>query len=213
MNATEGDTMAAYRVVNVDGTRRLAEQAAESNVSRLIYLSSIKVNGEQTFSGDCFTTFDKACPEEPYGISKWEAEQALHDVAARTGLEVVIIRPTLVYGPGVKGNFLSMMGWLRHGVPFPLGAIHNERSLVGIDNFVDLIITCIDHPAAANQTFLVSDGKDVSTTELLRRLGEALESPAKLVPVPVSLLELSAGLQGSKRLQNAYSEILRLIYQ
>ena len=198
MNETEADAPAAYRAVNVDGTRRLAEQAAEAGVRRLVYLSSIKVNGEQTVPGERFNSFDNVFPQDPYGISKWEAEQALHEVAARTGLEVVIIRPPLVYGPEVKGNFLSMLGWLSRGVPLPLGAIQNRRSLVGIDNLVDLLITCIDHPAAANQTFLVSDDKDLSTTELLRHMGQALGMPAKLLPVPSSLLQFGANLLGKK---------------
>jgi len=198
MLETAADALAAYRAVNVDGTRRLAEQAVESGVKRLVYLSSIKVNGEQTSTGVGFTATDFAKPEDPYGISKWEAEQALYEVSGRTGLEVVIIRPPLVYGAGVKGNFLSLLGWLNRGIPLPLGAIHNTRSLVGIDNLVDLIITCIDHPAAANQTFLVSDGEDLSTTDLLRRLGKALHKPSRLLPVPASVLEVAAQLVGKK---------------
>ena len=198
MNETETDALAAYRTVNVDGTRRLVEQSVKSGVKRLVYLSSIKVNGEHTSKDLCFTATDIAKPEDHYGISKWEAEQVLIEVAARTGLEVVIIRPPLVYGPGVKGNFHSMLKWLSRGIPLPLGAIHNMRSLVGIDNLVDLIITCIDHPAAANQTFLVSDGEDLSTTDLLRRLGKALHKPARLLPVPASVLEVAAQLLGKK---------------
>ena len=198
MNEAEADALAAYRAVNVDGTCRLAEQAAEMGVRRLVYLSSIKVNGEQTVPGEHFNSFDNVFPEDPYGISKWEAEQALHEIASRTGLEVVIIRPPLVYGPGVKGNFLSMLGWLSRGLPLPLEAIQNQRSLVGIDNLVDLLITCVDHPSAANQTFLVSDDEDLSTTELLRRLGAALEKPARLLPIPASLLELAARLVGKQ---------------
>jgi len=198
MNETETDALAAYRAVNVDGTRRLAEQAVKSGVKRLVYLSSIKVNGEQTSTGVGFTATDFAKPEDPYGISKWEAEQVLLEVAARTGLEVVIIRPPLVYGSGVKGNFHSMLKWLSRGIPLPLGAIHNTRSLVGIDNLVDLIITCINHPAAANQTFLVSDGEDLSTTDLLRRLGKVLHKPARLLPVPASVLGFTAQLAGKK---------------
>lgn len=198
MNETETDALAAYRAVNVAGTRRLAEQAAKTGVHRLVYLSSIKVNGEQTFSGDCFTCLDKPFAKDPYGISKWEAEQALHEVSEKTDLEVVIIRPPLIYGAGVKGNFLSMLAWLSRGVPLPLGAIQNQRSLVEIDNLVDLIITCIDHPAAANQTFLVSDDEDLSTTELLCRLGAALGKPARLIPVPASLLGLAARLVGKQ---------------
>jgi len=197
---TEADALKAFRYVNLYGSLRLAEQAADAGVSRFIYLSSIKVNGEQTISGARFCSGDKAFPEDAYGISKWETEQTLSVLAARTGLEVVIIRPPLVYGPEVKGNFLSMLGWLSRGIPLPLGAIHNQRSLVGIDNLVDLIITCIDHPAAANQTFLVSDDEDLSTTELLHRTRKALGKPAHahLVPVPPSLLQFGAKLLGKQ---------------
>lgn len=198
MHEKEADVLAAYRAVNVDGTRRLAEQAVESGVKRLVYLSSIKVNGEQTSKDLCFTATDLSKPEDPYGISKCEAEQVLLGVAARTKLEVVIIRPPLVYGPGVKGNFHSMLKWLSRGIPLPLGAFHNMRSLVGIDNLVDLIITCIDHSVAANQIFLVSDGEDLSTTDLLCRLGKALHKPARLLPVPASALEVTAQLAGKR---------------
>ncbi|MOA03085.1 dTDP-4-dehydro-6-deoxyglucose reductase [compost metagenome] len=135
-------------------------------------------------------------PVDPYGISKLEAEQGLLALAAETGMEVVIIRPVLVYGPGVKANFRSMMSWLNKGIPLPFGAIANKRSLVALDNLVDLIVTCIDHPAAANQVFLVSDGEDLSTTELLQRMGSALEKPARLLPVPVAWLEGGACLLG-----------------
>lgn len=196
MSETKVDALAAYRTVNVDGTRRLAEKAAEMGVRRLVYLSSIKVNGERTVSGGIFTPSDNAFPKDAYGISKWEAELGLREVTAQTGLEIVIIRPPLVYGPGVKGNFLSILRGLSYGVPLPLGKIFNQRSLVGINNLVDLIITCINHPAAANKTFLVSDGEDLSTTELLHRLGAALGKPARLLPVPTSLMELAARLAG-----------------
>jgi len=198
MNEIETDALAAYRGINVTGTRQLAEQAAKMGLRRLVYLSSIKVDVEQTVSADCFVSQNNTKTEDPYAISKWEAEQALHEVSAETDLEVVIIRPPLVYGPGVKGNFLSMLNWLSRGVPLPLGAIRNQRSLVGIDNLVDLILTCMDHPAAANQTFLVSDDEDLSTTELLRRLGAALGKPARLLPIPAPLLELAAQLAGKQ---------------
>lgn len=198
MHETESDALSAYRAVNVESTRHLAEQAVASGVRRFIFLSSIRVNGEQTDLRTSFTCDDNAIPEDLYGISKWEAEGVLHEIAARTGLEIAIIRSPLVYGPSVKGNFLSMLGWLKRGVPLPLGAIHNKRSLVGINNLVDLIITCIDHPAAANQTFLVSDGEDLSTTELLQRMGVALGKPARLLSVPASMFQLGAKLLGKK---------------
>ena len=190
--------LAAYRAVNVEGTKNLAEQAVAAGVKRFIFLSSIKVNGERTISRSRFTSEDNAFPEDAYGISKWEAEQALYEVSARTGLEIVVIRPPLVYGPRVKGNFRSMLRWLSQGIPLPLDAIDNQRSLVGIDNLIDLIITCIDHPAAANQTFLVSDDEDLSTTELLRRMSKALGKPAQFVPVPPSLLAFGAKLIGKQ---------------
>ncbi|MDR9425926.1 MAG: SDR family oxidoreductase [Marinobacter sp.] len=192
------DPLAEYRKVNVEGTLNLARQAAKAGVSRFIYISSIKVNGEQTPQGKPFTAEDVPAPEDPYGVSKLEAETGLHEIASETGMEVVIIRPPLVYGPGVKGNFASMIKLVEKGLPLPLGAIHNKRSLVALDNLVDLIITCIDHPAAANQVFLAGDGQDVSTTELLRGVGRAMGKPARLIPVPAGMLMFGAGLLGKK---------------
>jgi nucleoside-diphosphate-sugar epimerase len=145
-----------------------------------------------------------------YGISKLEAEQGLREIAIQTGMEVVIIRPPLVFGPGVKANFATMMHWLRRGIPLPLGAIHNKRSLVALDNLVDLIVTCLTHPAAANQTFLVADGEDVSTTELLRGMGQALGRPARLVPVPVSWLKVAAGMVGKQYVAQRLCESLQV---
>src|SRR5450759_3115088 len=156
--------LTAFRSVNVLATERLARAAAAQGVKRFVYVSSIKVNGEGTQPGQPYTPDDVPAPIDPYGISKHEAEQALRQLAKETGLEVVIIRPVLVYGPGVKANFLSMMRWQHRGIPLPLGAINNQRSLVALDNLVDLIVTCLHHPKAANQTFLVSDGQDLSTT-------------------------------------------------
>jgi len=190
------DSLAEYRRVNVAGTLNLARQAADAGVKRFVFISSIKVNGEGTPLGRSFKADDVPAPVDPYGISKLEAERGLLALAHETGLEVVIIRPVLVYGPGVKANFLSMMSWLQRRIPLPLGAIHNKRSMVALDNLVDLIVTCIDHPRAANQVFLVSDGEDLSTTELLRRTGQVLGRPARLLPVPESLLKLVARLLG-----------------
>lgn len=193
------DPLAAYRAANVDGTLRLARQAAAAGVQRFVFLSSIKVNGERTAPGQAFTASDDPTPQDAYGISKTEAEAGLMKLAAETGMEVVIIRPPLVYGPGVKANFLNMMRWLRRGIPLPLGAVeHNRRSLVALDNLVDLIVTCIDHPAAANQVFLASDGEDLSTTALLRRLAVAMNVPARLLPVPVWVLEAGAAMLGRR---------------
>jgi UDP-glucose 4-epimerase len=198
MHDKAADPLTEFRKVNVEGTLNLARQAAEAGVRRFIYISSIKVNGEQTFLGQLFTEDDLPAPLDPYSISKYEAEEGLRKLAQQTGMEIVIIRPPLVYGPGVKANFLAMMRWLRKGVPLPLGAIHNQRSFVALDNLVDLIVTCIDHPAAANQTFLVSDGEDLSITGLLRRMGLALGRPARLIPVPVFLLTAGAALVGRR---------------
>ena len=190
------DPLAEFRRVNVFGTLQFARQAAASGVKRFVFLSSIKVNGESTSDNEPFRENDRPAPIDPYGISKMEAEQGLRDIALETGMELVIIRPPLVYGPGVKANFLAMMRWLSKGVPLPLGAIYNKRSLVSLDNLVDFIVTCIDHPAAVNQTFLVSDDEDVSTTELLRRMGAALGRPARLLAVPVWFLETASAMLG-----------------
>lgn len=192
------DPLAEYRRVNVDGTLNLARQAVAAGVKRFIFISSIKVNGETTALGRPFTADAVPAPEDPYGISKLEAEQGLMQIAAETGMEVVIIRPPLVYGPGVKGNFASMIKLVENGMPLPFGAVDNKRSLVGIDNLVDLIIRCIDHPAAANQVFLAGDGADLSTTELLRGVGRAMGKPARLIPVPSGILQLGATLLGKK---------------
>lgn len=196
MHDTEVDPLAAFRAVNVAETLSLARQAVAAGIRRFVFISSIKVNGETTELVRPFTANDEPAPLDPYGISKMEAEQGLREIAAETGMEVVIIRPPLVYGPGVKANFQTMMRWLGSGVPLPLGAINNRRSMVALDNLVDLIVTCIDHPSAANQTFLVSDGEDLSTTQLLQRLGLALGKPARLIPVPVLLLKVGAALLG-----------------
>ncbi len=198
MNDTEGDPLTAFRDVNVKGTINLARQAAVAGVKRFIFISSIKVNGEQTATGQPFSSHDTPSPDDFYGISKHEAEQGLRELASETGMEVVIIRPPLVYGPGVKGNFASMIKLVGRGLPLPLGAVHNKRALVALDNLVDLIITCIDHPGAANETFLVSDGEDLSTTQLLQGVAEAMGKPSRLIPVPASLLQFGATLLGKK---------------
>lgn len=190
------DPLVEFRRVNVLGTLSLARQAAMAGVRRFIFVSSVKVNGESTLLGKPFLVDDKPDPHDPYGVSKHEAEEGLRKLATNTGMEVVIIRPPLVYGLGVKANFALMMRWLLRGVPLPLGAVHNKRSFVALDNLVDLIVTCLYHPAAANQTFLVSDGEDLSTTELLQRMGQALGQPARLVPVPVGVMVVTANLLG-----------------
>lgn len=200
MNDTEVDPLAAFRQVNVGHTLALARSAASAGARRFVFVSSVKVNGEQTAPGRPFRETDPSAPVDPYGISKMEAEEALKALALETGLEVVIVRPVLVYGPGVKANFESMMKWLVKRVPLPFGAISNQRSLVALDNLVSLILTCTTHPAASNQTFLASDGDDVSTTELLRKLATALDAPARLIPVPQWVLACGATLLGKKAL-------------
>ncbi|MCF5467992.1 UDP-glucose 4-epimerase family protein [Pseudomonas syringae] len=198
LNEQSAEPDQEYFRANVTATLNLAEQAAAAGVRRFIFLSSIKANGEFTLPGAPFRADDPCRPLDAYGISKQKAEEGLRELAARTGMQVVIIRPVLVYGPGVKANFMNMMRWLDRGIPLPLGAIHNRRSLVAVDNLADLILVCIYHPAAANQTFLVSDGDDVSTTRLLRTMGHALGKPARLLPVPAAMLNGAAALLGKR---------------
>ena len=190
------DHLAEYRRVNVDGTLNFARQAAAAGVQRFIFISSIGVNGN--INTQPFTEDDTPNPAELYAQSKWEAEQGLWDIQRETGMALVIIRPPLVYGYNAPGNFGRLLRWVENGMPLPLGAIHNQRSLVALDNLVDLIITCIDHPAAANQVFLAGDGQDLSTTELLRGVAKAMGKPSRLLPVPAGFLKLAATLLGKK---------------
>lgn len=188
-----------YRKVNTKGTLALARLAAESRVKRFIFISTIKVNGEGTLPHQKFQPESAVAPKDPYGLSKCEAEQGLLQIAEETGLEVVIIRPPLVYGPGVKGNFASMRKWIKKGIPLPFGSLHNQRSLVALDNLVDFITLCADRelsPKAANQVFLISDGEDVSTSQLLRKVGQAYGLKARLLPIPVGLMKFFARLFG-----------------
>lgn len=194
------DPLAEYRKINMDATLNLARQAALNGVHRFIFISTIKVNGEQTLPGKPFTEKDVPAPSDPYSISKYEAEKKLQELADDTGMEMVIIRPVLIYGPGVKGNVVSMMKYILKGIPLPFGAIHNQRSLVALDNLVDLICICVEHVAAANQVFLVSDGNDVSTTELFKRMAEALNVPSRLIPIPEKMLMLGASILGKQTL-------------
>ncbi|NMM13765.1 MAG: SDR family oxidoreductase [Rhodoferax sp.] len=196
MHDTEADPLTAFRAVNVQGTLNLARQAAAAGVKRFVFISSVKVNGESTLPGRAFTEADGPDPQDAYGLSKHEAEQGLRQLAADTSMEMVIIRPPLVYGPGVKANFAALMRAVQRGWPLPLGAVHNQRSLVALSNLVDFIVTCISHPQAANQTFLVSDGQDLSTTELVRGMARAAGVPARLLPVPVWALQAGATLLG-----------------
>lgn len=181
-----------YSRVNVHGTRRLAESAHTAGVRRVVFLSSLKVHGE----AGRFTEASPLAPVDSYGVSKRDAEVALWDVAAHTGLEAVVIRPPLVYGPGVKANFLSLMAIVRRGIPLPFASITNRRSFVGVDNLVDLMVVCLTHPAAAGEAFLVSDGHDLSTPELVRRIAAANRCRARLWPVSVALITRLAALAG-----------------
>ena len=213
MNDTVTDPLTEFRKVNVEGTLKLARDAACAGVRRFVYISSIKVNGEE--SAVSYTPDSPASPSDPYGISKWEAEVGLHKIASETGLEVVVVRPTLVYGPGVKANFLNMMKtvngnfgfdpsgpkWilnfgLKGGVPLPFASIRNRRSLIYVGNLVDALAVCATHPDAAGKTYMVSDGEDVSTPDLIRRTASALGVPARLLPFPVSLMKILGKLTG-----------------
>ena len=194
MHESQAESIGAFRRANVEGTLGLARQAVRAGVRRLVFVSSIKVNGEETLPGRAFTPMDSPNPQDPYAVSKWEAEEGLRQLAQKTDLEVVIVRPPLVYGPGVRANFRRLINLVQTGLPLPLGAVNNKRSLVAVDNLVDLLTHCIDHPAAAGQTFLVSDGEDLSTPELIRRLAKALGRPARLIAVPPALLRLAGRL-------------------
>jgi nucleoside-diphosphate-sugar epimerase len=208
------DPLIEYRRVNVHGTLNLARQAAAAGVRRFVFISSIKVNGEETGPGRPYTAHDIPAPEDAYGISKAEAEAELRRLAEETGMEVTIIRPPLIYGPGVKGNFASLVRWVRRGVPLPLGGVtQNRRSLVGLDNLVDLIWVWTWHPKAANQTFLVSDGEDLSTTDLLIRIGQALQRSARLLWMPPSAIAFMANLLGKKLISKRLLSSLQIDIQ
>ena len=196
MSETVANPLDEFRRVNVQGALNLARQAVGAGVKRFIFVSSIKVNGETTRPGHPFTAEDIPSPTDAYGVSKMEAERVLRDLSINSGIDLVIIRPPLVYGPGVKANFARLMRAVHRGLPLPLGAIDNRRSLVALENLVDLIVRCIEHPDAANQTFLVSDGEDLSTTQLLKKIGQALGKPSRLIPVPLVLLKLAGDLVG-----------------
>jgi nucleoside-diphosphate-sugar epimerase len=204
------DALAEFRRVNVDATLGLARQAAAAGVRRFIYLSSIKVNGEHTPRDGFFRSGDSPKPEDAYGRSKAEAEDALRALSAQTGLEVVVVRPVLVYGPGAKGNLETMMRWLLRGIPLPFGAVDNRRSLVGLDNLEDVIDLAIRHPEAANRTLLVSDGDDLSTAQLLRLVARGLDVSPRLVPVPSALVGAAARAVGKKALAQRLLGSLRV---
>lgn len=196
MKDTSVDPLAEFRKVNVQGTENLARQAARAGARRLVYVSSIKVNGEGTSGSQGYSERDTPAPQDAYGISKWEAEQALHRVAQETGLEVVVVRPPLVYGPGVKGNFISLLAAVGKGIPLPLAGADNARSLVYVGNLVDALIACATHPAVAGQTYLVSDGMPVSTATLVEKIAGALDCRSRSFYFPPVLMRAAAALLG-----------------
>lgn len=201
MNDVSKNPLDEFRKVNTQATLQLARNAAESGVKRFVFLSSIKVNGEDTSSNHPFSPDDKFVPTDPYGLSKYEAEQGLIALAEETEMEVVIIRPPLVYGPGVRANFASMLKWVYKQVPLPLGAVNNKRSLVALENLVDFMIFCTDYkktPDAKNEVFLISDGEDVSTTQLLRKVAKAFNKKPLLLPIPIFLMTTVANLLGKE---------------
>lgn len=200
MNDRALNPLAEFRKVNVDATLNLARQAVNAGVKRFIFVSSVKVSGELSSLNQPLKESDFPHPEDPYGLSKYEAELGLFDLVSEVGLEVVIIRPPLVYGPGVKANFASMLRAVKNGLPLPLGSIHNKRSFVYVGNLVSLILLCIKHPAAANQVFLVSDGQDLSTTELLHFCANAFSRKARLIPVSQKLIMVIASILGKSDL-------------
>ena len=196
MKESVTDPLAEFLKVNLHGTVNLAQQAAQAGVKRLVYVSSVKVNGEATADLQSFTESDQPHPQDPYGTSKWQAEQALQRIAQETGLEIVIVRPPLVYGPGVKGNFMRLLAAIDRGVPLPLAGANNLRSLVYVGNLVDALITCAIHPAAAGQTYLVSDGEDISTAKLVEKIAAALGRHNRSFYFPPALLRAGATLLG-----------------
>lgn len=197
--AEAADPKAAYRQINVAGTLQLARQAAAAGVQRFVFVSSVKVNGEQTLPGKPFTAAAAPAPEDAYGRSKAEAEAGLQDIARHTGMALVIVRPPLIYGPGVRGNFASLWRWVAAGIPLPFAALtQNRRSLVALDNLVDLLLTCVHHAQAVGQVFLVSDGEDVSTAELLRRMAQAQGRSARLLWLPAGLMQWAARVLGKQ---------------
>ncbi len=210
MQDTANDPLHLFRQVNVAGTLQLAEQAAAAGVQQFIFLSSVKVNGEETKAGAAFSEDCQALPSDPYGISKLEAEQALFELGRTTGMAITVIRPPLVYGPGVGANFLSMLRWVQRGIPLPLGSIRNQRSFVYVDNLVSLITCCIANPHSYNQVFLVSDGHDMSTTELLRKSATAFKVASRLLPCPPSFLRMIAKISGKKSVADRLCQSLQV---
>lgn len=209
MKEVVADPLADFREVNLKGAVRLAEEAAELGVKRFVYVSSIKVNGEET-NGHPITADAPPNPLDPYAISKAEAEAKLREIGARMKMEVVIVRPPLVYGAGVRGNFLRLMKLVERGLPLPLSQLHNSRSMVSLNNMSDLLVRCVEHPGAADEIFLVSDGVDWSTPELIRSIACHLGVPVRLFPVPLSLLKLAGSMTGQSGRVNRLCDSLEV---
>ncbi len=195
MKEVDGDPLAAFLEVNSEGTVCLAEQAAGLGVKRFVYVSSIKVNGEET-SHTSFAADDQPNPQDFYGVSKAEAELRLQEISSRTGMAVVIVRPPLVYGSGVRGNFLRLMKLVEHGIPLPFAMVNNTRSMITLKNLTDLLVKCLEHPKAVGEIFLVSDGIDWSTPGLIRSIAQNMDVPARLFPVPLLLLMVAGRITG-----------------
>ena len=210
MHDTESDPLHLFRQVNVSGTLQLAEQAAAAGAKQFIFLSSVKVNGEETEAGTAFSEDCQPQPIDPYGISKLEAERALFELGRKTGMAITVIRPPLVYGPGVGANFLSMLHWVKRGIPLPLGSIKNQRSFVYVDNLVSLITCCVANPLSYNQVFLVSDGHDLSTTDLLKKSAVAFKVASRLLPCPPALLRMVANVAGKKSVTDRLCQSLQV---
>jgi len=199
MRETGPDPLAAFRQVNTAGTERLARAAAQQGMKRFVFISTIGVHGNNTPADEPFSELSPIVPHSPYAQSKWEAEDALRQVEQETGLEVVIVRPPLVYGPGVPGNFVRLLNWVYRGIPLPLSAVNNQRSFVALDNLVDFLRVCVEHPDATGQVFLISDNETVSTPELIQRLAQTLGLPARLFPSPMPLLRLLGSVSGRRQ--------------
>lgn len=210
MDEVDADPLAEFRRVNVNGTLHLAREAANAGVRRFVFISSIKVNGESTKDSDAFTESDSPHPEDPYGQSKAEAEEGLYKIATETGMEVVVVRPPLIYGPGVKGNFLNLLKFACTGIPLPFGAIKNQRSLVYLENLVSFVEAALIHPNAANQTFLISDGKDLSTADLLSLIRSSAGFSPRLLPVPVALFKFVGRITGKAAIVDRLCGSLRI---
>jgi UDP-glucose 4-epimerase len=210
MNDTAADPVAQFRSLNVDSTLKLASQAIKAGVKRFVFISSIKVNGEATQPGRPFTAEDPPNPQNPYAQSKLDAEQGLFALARGSNLEVTVIRPPLVYGPGVKANFATMMDWVNRGIPLPLGSVHNKRSFVFVGNLADLIVLAAIHPNAGGQVFLVSDGEDISTTELFKKIAQALGRPSLIMPLPASLVTMVAAAVGQSAVASRLIDSLQV---